>query len=80
MEAMGDEKEKLMKEHYETFIVSFHYIPCLLLGRSLTPVSQTEKDFAAIAAAGLNFVRIPIGWWAIETRGDEPFPAGLSWP
>ncbi|CAA7262821.1 unnamed protein product [Cyclocybe aegerita] len=39
----------------------------------------TEKDFAEIAAAGLNWVRIPIGFWAIETINDEPFLAGTSW-
>lgn len=38
-----------------------------------------EEDFAQIAAAGLNWVRLPIGWWVIETMGDEPFIAGLSW-
>jgi len=27
----------------------------------------------------LNFVRIPIGWWAIETRDDEPFLPKVSW-
>lgn len=40
---------------------------------------QTEDDFAQIAAAGLNWVRIPLGYWAIETRGDEPFLAKTSW-
>ncbi|KAI5900255.1 glycoside hydrolase family 5 protein [Schizophyllum commune H4-8] len=39
----------------------------------------TEKDFAEIAGAGLNHVRIPIGYYAIETRGDEPFLAKTSW-
>ncbi|KAJ2917012.1 hypothetical protein MD484_g3422, partial [Candolleomyces efflorescens] len=39
----------------------------------------TEKDFADIAAAGLNWVRIPIGFWAIETMNDEPFLVGTSW-
>ncbi|KIY43608.1 glycoside hydrolase family 5 protein, partial [Fistulina hepatica ATCC 64428] len=39
----------------------------------------TEKDFAEIAAAGLNWVRIPLGWWAIETRDTEPFIANTSW-
>ncbi|KAG0149231.1 hypothetical protein CROQUDRAFT_40036 [Cronartium quercuum f. sp. fusiforme G11] len=39
----------------------------------------TEIDFAQIASAGLNWVRIPIGWWLIETLGDEPFLAGVSW-
>jgi hypothetical protein len=48
---------------------------------SLAPSSlnQTEEDFAAIAGAGLNFVRIPIGFWAIETMGEEPFLVGTSW-
>lgn len=40
---------------------------------------QTEEDFAQIAGAGLNFVRIPIPYWAIETRGDEPFLAKTCW-
>ncbi|KAI0636782.1 glycoside hydrolase [Trametes polyzona] len=39
----------------------------------------TEKDFADIAAAGLNFVRIPIAYWAIEVRENEPFLAKTSW-
>ncbi|TDL27295.1 glycoside hydrolase family 5 protein [Rickenella mellea] len=39
----------------------------------------TEEDFAQIAGAGLNFVRIPIPYWAIETRGDEPFLAKTCW-
>jgi len=39
----------------------------------------TEKDFADIAAAGLNWVRIPIGFWAIETINNEPFLVGTSW-
>ncbi|KAJ7490539.1 exo-beta-1,3-glucanase [Mycena latifolia] len=39
----------------------------------------TEQDFANIAAAGLNWVRIPIGFWAIEAMNDEPFLVGTSW-
>ncbi|KIO29181.1 glycoside hydrolase family 5 protein [Tulasnella calospora MUT 4182] len=39
----------------------------------------TEEDFAAIAAAGLNWVRIPIAFWAIETWDGEPFLEGVSW-
>ncbi|EFP85703.2 uncharacterized protein PGTG_11032 [Puccinia graminis f. sp. tritici CRL 75-36-700-3] len=38
-----------------------------------------EEDFALIASAGLNWVRIPVGWWMIETMGSEPFLAGVSW-
>ena len=41
--------------------------------------AQTEKDFAEIAGAGLNWVRIPFGWWAIETWDGEPFLAGVAW-
>ncbi|KAJ8092006.1 hypothetical protein PM082_024242 [Marasmius tenuissimus] len=39
----------------------------------------TEKDFAQIAAAGLNYVRIPIAYWAIEVRDGEPFLPKVSW-
>jgi aryl-phospho-beta-D-glucosidase BglC (GH1 family) len=38
----------------------------------------TEKDFADIASAGLNWVRLPVGWWMIETWDNEPFVAGVS--
>ncbi|KAK2464927.1 hypothetical protein APHAL10511_003003 [Amanita phalloides] len=36
----------------------------------------TESDFAAIAAAGLNHVRLPIGYWAFEVHGGEPYIQG----
>lgn len=39
----------------------------------------TEKDIADIAAAGLNWIRIPIGFWAIETWEGEPYLEGVSW-
>jgi glucan 1,3-beta-glucosidase len=39
----------------------------------------TEQDFAQIAGAGLNWVRIPIGYWAIMTLPGEPFIEGLAW-
>ena len=39
----------------------------------------TERDFADIVAAGLNWVRIPIGFWALETFDNEPFLKGVSW-
>ncbi|TRM66211.1 glycoside hydrolase family 5 protein [Schizophyllum amplum] len=35
----------------------------------------TEDDFAQIAAAGLNHVRLPIGYWAFDV-GDEPYIQG----
>ncbi|KAJ3557790.1 hypothetical protein NM688_g1276 [Phlebia brevispora] len=39
----------------------------------------TEQDFAEIAAAGLNFVRIPLPYWAIEVREGEPFLPKVAW-
>lgn len=39
----------------------------------------TEEDFAQITAAGLNWVRIPLPFWAIETYSNEPFLARTSW-
>lgn len=39
----------------------------------------TEYDFAAIAGAGLNWVRIPIPFWAIETQPGEPYLEGVAW-
>lgn len=33
----------------------------------------TESDFAQIAGAGLNHVRIPIGYWAFDTSYGEPY-------
>ncbi|KAH9819631.1 family 5 glycoside hydrolase [Melampsora americana] len=38
----------------------------------------TEKDFADIASAGLNWIRIPVGWWMIETWDGEPFLEGVA--
>ncbi len=39
----------------------------------------TEQDFANIAGAGLNWVRLPIGFWALETYANEPFLEGVAW-
>ncbi|THH20693.1 hypothetical protein EW146_g728 [Bondarzewia mesenterica] len=39
----------------------------------------TEEDFAQIAGAGLNFVRIPLPYWAIEVRDGEPFLPKTAW-
>jgi hypothetical protein len=45
----------------------------------LTVIPQTEEDIAEIAGAGLTWVRVPIGFWAIETFPGEPFLAKTSW-
>lgn len=39
----------------------------------------TEQDFAQIAGAGLNWVRIPLPFWAIEKYSDEPFIEKTCW-
>ncbi|EAU83584.1 exo-beta-1,3-glucanase [Coprinopsis cinerea okayama7 len=39
----------------------------------------TEQDIAEIAGAGLNWLRVPIGFWAIETYESEPFLERTSW-
>ncbi|KAK7685287.1 hypothetical protein QCA50_011650 [Cerrena zonata] len=39
----------------------------------------TEQDFAQIAGAGLNWVRLPIPYWAIDTWPGEPFLSKTAW-
>ncbi|KAG8832589.1 hypothetical protein FRC17_001049 [Serendipita sp. 399] len=39
-----------------------------------------EEDFAQIAAAGLNWVRIPFPFWGIEKYANEPFLERACWP
>jgi glucan 1,3-beta-glucosidase len=40
---------------------------------------KTERDFAEIASAGLNWIRLPIAHWAIETWPEEPYLERVSW-
>ncbi len=67
-----------LENHYKTFVVCFLFKFKIEI-ITLSLIGQTEDDFAQIAGAGLNFVRIPIPYWAIETRDDEPFLAKTSW-
>lgn len=39
----------------------------------------TERDFMEIAAAGLNWIRLPIAHWAIEKYPGEPYLERVSW-
>lgn len=39
----------------------------------------TERDFAEIAAAGLNWIRLPMAHWAMSTSAEEPFLERVSW-
>ena len=43
-------------------------MPLIIVRAVLIFNSKTEIDFAEIAGAGLNWVRIPLPWWAIEVR------------
>lgn len=36
----------------------------------------TPDDFNRMAGAGLNFVRIPIGYWSVIPRDGEPYVDG----
>lgn len=39
----------------------------------------TEQDFADIRAAGLDHVRIPFSYWAVETYDQDPYVFRTSW-
>jgi glucan 1,3-beta-glucosidase len=39
----------------------------------------TEQTFAEIAAAGLDHVRIPFSYWAVQTYPDDPYLFRTSW-
>ena len=38
----------------------------------------TQDDFRQIAAAGLNHVRIPLGYWSVIARDGDPYVQGAS--
>lgn len=56
---MGADRNKIMDEHYATFI--------------------TERDFVEMVSAGINWVRVPFGHWAIETIPGEAYYERKSW-
>ena len=39
----------------------------------------TERDFVEMVSAGINWVRMPIGHWAIATSPEEPYLERVSW-
>lgn len=60
----------------------FPPLPLSVLSYSTTQSNrraQTEYDFAEIAAAGLNWIRLPFPFWAIETWPGEPFLEHVAW-
>ncbi|ESK94242.1 glycoside hydrolase family 5 protein [Moniliophthora roreri MCA 2997] len=39
----------------------------------------TEQDFVEMAGAGINYIRLPLPYWAIEVRENEPFYPKAAW-
>lgn len=39
----------------------------------------TEQDFKNIVNAGLDHIRIPFSYWAVDTFDDDPYVKGVSW-
>lgn len=67
-----------LDDHYNTFIVRILFF-VHSKGLFMSTMFQTEEDFAQIAAAGLNWVRLPIPFWAIDTWAGEPFLPKVCW-
>lgn len=62
------------------------YTLCRYLGNKAGEVLEkhystfvTEQTFAEIADAGLDHVRIPFSYWAVETYDDDTFVFRTSW-
>ena len=77
----------LFAPHVNASVVD-EYTLCAELGSSAAAVLEehyatfvTEADFAAMAAAGLDHVRIPFSYWAVETydADDAAYVARVSW-
>ncbi|RUP52071.1 glycoside hydrolase superfamily [Jimgerdemannia flammicorona] len=62
------------------------YTFCQTLGKSAAQSALTahwdtwvtESDIKQLASYGLNFLRIPIGYWALDVSGGEPYVSGLQ--
>ena len=62
------------------------YTLCLQLGSSCASTLEkhystfvTESTFQEIAAAGLDHVRIPYSYWAVQTYDSDPYVFRTSW-
>lgn len=62
------------------------YSLCLKLGKNAAATLEkhystfiTEDDMKAIAAAGLDHVRIPYSYWAVKVFDGDPYVFGVSW-
>ncbi|KAK9465855.1 glycoside hydrolase superfamily [Lipomyces arxii] len=66
----------------DTPVDEYHF--CQLLGKDACLAQlqnhwatwMTADDFAQMQAAGLNHVRIPIGYWAFQLKDDDPYVQG----
>lgn len=84
-----------LETHYDTFIVSVYMWQLSRTltkgfdldrtgyrgdGRSVfcLPVSFQEQ-ISRLLGAGLNWIRVPLAFWAIETWEGEPYLEGTSW-
>lgn len=66
---MGDKVASEMENHYKTFIVCLSPLSRTVVLTSL----QTEQDFAEIAAAGLNWVRVcQLGTFRLCLKAPKP--------
>lgn len=78
--ALGSSMAATITHHYATFIVSHSLLSGVMdFCWTYFSIPQTEQDFAEIAGAGLNWVRIPLPYWAIEVYPGEPFLANVAW-
>lgn len=90
---MGADLATKMEQHYKTFIVCdllFQFDSSPILCSIDRTRFCRDRRFAMHhivhvwkltprIAAGLNWVRIPIPYWAIETMSGEPFLPKVSW-
>jgi glucan 1,3-beta-glucosidase len=62
------------------------YTLCTALGKDAAATLEkhyatfiTEDDMKAIAAAGLDHIRIPYSYWAVKVFVGDPYVFGVSW-
>ncbi|KAJ3340666.1 hypothetical protein HDU93_006523 [Gonapodya sp. JEL0774] len=63
------------------------YQVCLAMGQAACTTRMqshyatfiVEDDLRQIAAAGLNYVRLPVPYWAVNPDLSEPYPPNIGW-
>jgi glucan 1,3-beta-glucosidase len=77
-EAFGGSDDSKPKDEY-------HFCQCHGKENALNVLQNhwstfiTENDFQQISEKGLNFVRIPIGYWAFQTLDNDPYVQGQQY-